>query len=373
MANEDIDRALAQSATSALQGDLLGAFLAPIKIGIVRVLSPGRSITLASLDPERGALEGPFRAAAEKTGILDVLHNVWRERRLALGLRVDDRSARRATQRGGLLLELIRQLPLSAMRGIIAAAEAGVVRTFQGPVTPGAVERILGTGRVSPFTAAQAGQEAAAQVLMVDDLDEDLEEEPIMADTPIVTGRFAQGMENVVGTEARPAQLRSGIMPTLDIMSFLLNPDPVVGQGVGFQEQSVSQASGALVILRIPSAVNVNTVIEGLQVSITPFTGDQTPRYSLRVGYVVAGKALPIAVSDFRQMHFSAILNDENAADDKSSYSRTYNAGRFVAPNGFDYIALAQSLTLTKTVTFSVNPRAYRVPLGVFGGGIFNG
>jgi len=367
MANEDIDRALAQSATSALQGDLLGAFLAPIKIGIVRVLSPSRSVTLASLDPERGALEGPFRTAAERTGILDVLHNVWRERRLALGLRVDDRRARVATQRGGLLLELIRQLPLDAMRGIIAASKAGVVRTFQGAVTPGAVERILGTGRPSPFDPRE-GPDVPEEVL--DDLDE---EEFQMADTPIVTGRFAQGMENVVGTEARPAQLRSGIMPTLDIMAFLLNPDPVTGQGVGFQEQTVSQASGALVILRIPSLVNVNTVIEGLQVSITPFTGAGTPRFSLRTGYVVAGKALPIAVSDFRQMHFSAILNEENAADDKSSYSRTYNAGRFIAPNGFDYIALAQSLSLTKDVTFSVNPRAYRVPLGVFGGGLFNG
>jgi len=365
MANEDIDQALAQSATSALQGDLLGAFLAPIKIGIVRVLSPGRSITLASLDPERGALEGPFRAAAEKTGILDVLHNVWRERRLALGLRVDDRRARVATQRGGLLLSLIMQLPLSAMRGIIAASEAGVVRTFEGAVTPGAVERIFGPRSVPN------GNDQVSTISLVETLDDLDEEEPTMPDTPIVTGRFAQGMENVVGTEARPAQLRSGIMPSLDILTFLLNPEPVTGQGVGFQEQTVSQASGALIILRIPSAVNVNTVIEGLQVSITPFTGAGTPRFSLRTGYVIAGKALPVAVADFLQMHFSAILNEENAADDKSSYSRTYNAGRFVVPNGFDYIALAQSLSLTKDVTFSVNPRAYRVPLGVFGGGLF--
>jgi len=359
MANEDIDRALAESASSALQGNLLGAFLAPIKIGLARVLSPGRSTTLASVDPERGALEHPFRVAAGKTGLLDVLHNVWRERRLALGLRVDDRVARVALQRGGLLQGLIIFLPLNVMRGIIASSQAGVVLPAPGPATPTQVELL---------------QQAAG--LVTQDLEEivtdDLDEEEIeMADTPIVTGRFAQGMENVVGTEARPAQLRSGIMPSLDILPFLLNPEPVTGQGVGFQEQTVSQGSGALIILRIPSAVNVNVVIEGLQVNITPFTGAGTPRFSLRTGTVIAGKALPVAVADFLQMHFSAILNEENAADDKSSYTRDYNAGRFVVPNGFDYIALAQSLSLTKDVTFSVNPRAYRVPLGVFGGGLF--
>jgi len=265
---------------------------------------------------------------------------------------------------------LILNLPLDTMRGIIAAAEAGVVRVA-GPSTPVGVERILGTGRVSPFTAGRARQEeaaaAAAQVVVVDDLDE---EEIEMVDTPIVTGRFAQGMENVVGTPARPATLRSGIMPTLDIMTFLLNPEPVVGVGVGFQEQSVGQASGALVILRIPSLVNVNTVIEGLQVNITPFTGSSTPRWSLRVGYVRAG-ATPASPTDFVQVHFASILNDENAADDKSSYSRSYNVGRFVVPNGFDYVAFAQVLSIAQFVTFNVNPRAYRVPLGVFGGGLF--
>jgi len=364
MANEDIDQALAQSATSALQGDLLGAFLAPIKIGLARVLSPGRSVTLASLDPERGALEHPFRVAAGKTGLLDVLFNVWRERRLGLGLPVDDRRARVATQRGGLLLSLIMNLPLDVMRGIIASSQAGVVLPDFGPVTPTALERLRAAAGIDLMRPAA---QVSAEPLVTDDLDE---EEFEMVDTPIVTGPFAQGMENVVGTEARPAQLRSGIMPSLDILPFLLNPVPVTGIGVGFQEQSVGQASGAQVILRIPSFVNVNTVIEGLQVSITPFTGSSTPRWSLRVGYVRVGQ-VPTAASEFQQMHFTSILNDENAADDKSSYTRAYNAGRFVVPNGFDYVALAQVLSIAQFVTFNVNPRAYRVPLGVFGGGLF--
>jgi len=336
MANEDIDQALAQSAASAVQGDFLGAFLAPVKITIARVLAPGRSTTLADVDPARAALESPFRNAAEATGILDAMVSTADARRRAAGLPVDVRPARAAMRRGQLLNAFIIQAPLSLLEGIISASRGG-------------------------FAIPGNGSESGSEIFDVQD-----EEESEMEETPIVTGQYAQGMENIVGTEARPAKLRAGITPTLDIGPFIIKPTEIVGAGVGFQEQVITQASGALVILRIPSISNQQIVVQNVNGNCTPQTGSDRARYGLRIGYVAAG-AVPVLFSDFRQMHSVTILDNATIAAD-STGTRAFNAGQMVIPPGFDYVALAQTISAADLVIFNVNVQAYRLPLGVFGG-----
>jgi len=333
VANEDIDQALAQSAASAVQGDLIGAFLAPIKVGISNLLSPSRSRTIADVDPERAALEAPFREAAEKTGILDALVQVASDRRRAAGLpERDTRPARVAFRRGGLLQGLIVFLPLDVMRGIIGASQRGVVLPTEAPSQD---LQALGT------------------------------EDPV-AETPIRQANYTQGVEREFNTEVQPATMKPSIQAVLDMGRYLTGEAIEGGAGVQFFDGGFSLASGAVIVVRMPSLGDEVIGISEVNLTVGLNNAVNNKRFIIRCGAVRTG-----AVGNpppFLRMHGSFGF-DADQTQAYSGFALNHRLGRFLVGPREDYVISAVALTTVTLYTLIAAVEARKYKSGVNPGG----
>jgi len=332
MANEDIDQALAQSTAAAVQGDFLGAFLAPVKITIARVLEPGRTTTLQDVDPARAALESPFRNAAEATGLLDAIELTANSRRLAAGLPVDRRPARAAIRRGQLLNAFIIQAPLSLLEGIIGASQRGVVLPTQAPPQ---------------------------------DLQAFRTEAPV-AETPIRQANYTQGVEREFNTEVQPATMKPSIQAVLDMGRYLTGEAIEGGAGVQFFDGSFNLASGAIIALRMPSLGDEVIGISEVNLQVGLNNAVNNKRFIIRCGAVrTGGTGNP---PPFLRMH-GAFGFDADQTAPYSGFALNHRLGRFLVGPREDYVISAVALTTVTIYTLVAAVEARKYKSGVNPGG----
>jgi len=335
VANEDIDQALAQSTASAIQGDLLGAFLAPVRITLSRVLAPGRSVTLQDVDPARAALEAPFRNAAEATGLLDALVSVSNARRISAGLGVDFRAARVAIRRGQLLNAFIIQAPLSLLEGIIGASQRGAVLPPAG-------------GEAPPRDLPALGTEAP------------------VAETPIRQANYTQGVEREFNTEVQPATMKPSIQAVLDMGRYLTGEPIEGGAGVQFFDGSFTLASGAIVAIRMPSLGDEVIGISEVNLTVGLNNAVNNKRFIIRCGAVrtdATGNPPP-----FLRMHGSFGF-DADQTQAYSGFALNHRLGRFLVGPREDYVISAVALTTVTIYTLVAAVEARKYKAGVNPGG----
>jgi len=332
MPNEDIALAIETSAAAAIKGDILTAFAAPILIGIAGALTRSGGTTISDLDPVKGALEMPFRHAARQIGLDVALLESRNARRRAAGIHIDTRAARVAMQKTQQVTRFISATPNDVLQAIVDAVAGGLLKAPQGDVFD----------RPEPLPGT--------------------EDQTMAESTPIQTAKYQVGLQNELNSEVRPAALRPGIQPVIEVGRFIPPLEIVKGNGVQFFSAGVAAAAVAI-LARIPgqgSQVGLRTEvhIRSCMASMVPQTGFANVRYNLRayigpVGFTTVATATR---SVYQLTHDQAAVEaDINVA----------NLGGCIIGTNEDLIVTAQVISAGDSAIARGSFEAYRYPAGI--------
>jgi len=312
----------------------------------------GSGKSLLESHPERGVLEADYRLALESTGVLDALvkNNFgvgWvyeqsiqlasrRGRRFSLEVQRDpsilfqptgtvpsvfrqevagvqaDISATLSRIKRAIVVDLLYTQPIAHMRLLIEAARIGA--TVQSPLGP---------------TADRPG------IVLEEEEDEMVGPiEPNQVDV----ARYQEGMQRSFATQVRPAALRSGIQPTLEVGQFL-QPDSIPqGSAVQFVDTQLAAASGATVVLRMPCPGDRLLYIKETFANVNANFSTTAMTYIVTAGAVRTGGQTPLLRKHFVLQRFRS----EGADVDIN-----VRIGPFIVQSGEDYIIKARSIAVT--------------------------